>query len=53
MKFQRFTFTELQEVASLIAGRELATARRDDILKALYDEIIIEIRRRREWKYSS
>jgi len=47
MKFQRFTFTELQEIASLIAGRELATSRRDDILKALYDEIIIEIRRRR------
>jgi hypothetical protein len=39
--------TELQEIASLIAGRELVTARRDDILSDLYDELIIEIRRRR------
>jgi len=39
--------TELQEIASLIAGRELVTARRDDILSELYDELIIEMRRRR------
>jgi hypothetical protein len=47
MKFQQFTMTELQEIASLIAGREMVTARRDDILSDLYDELIIEIRRRR------
>jgi hypothetical protein len=47
MKFKQFTTTELQEIASLIAGRELATARRDDILKALYNEIIIDLARRR------
>jgi hypothetical protein len=47
MKFKQFTMTELQEIASLIAGRELVTARRDDILSDLYDELIIEIRRRR------
>jgi hypothetical protein len=47
MKFQQFTMTELQEIASLIAGREMVTARRDDILSELYDELIIEMRRRR------
>ena len=47
MKFKQFTTEELKEIASLIAGRELATARRDDILKELYDLIIIEIRQRR------
>jgi hypothetical protein len=46
-KYFKFTMTELQEIASLIAGRELVTARRDDILSDLYDELIIEIRRRR------
>jgi len=46
-KYFKFTLTELQEIASLIAGRELVTARRDDILSDLYDELIIEIRRRR------
>jgi len=46
-KYFKFTMTELQEIASVIAGRELVTARRDDILGDLYDEIIIEIRRRR------
>jgi len=46
-KYFKFTLTELQEIASLIAGREMVTARRDDILGDLYDEIIIEIRRRR------
>ena len=47
MKFQRFTTEELQEIASLIAGRNLVTSRRDDILKDVYDEIIIELRERR------
>jgi hypothetical protein len=47
MKFKQFTTEELKEIASLIAGRELVTARRDDILRDLYDELIIEIRRRR------
>jgi len=47
MKFKQFTTTELQEIASLIAGREMVTARRDDILSELYDELIIEMRRRR------
>ena len=47
MKFQRFTTEELQEIASLIAGRNLVTSRRDDILKDIYDQIIIEIRERR------
>jgi hypothetical protein len=46
-KYFKFTTTELQEIASLIAGREMVTARRDDILSDLYDELIIEIRRRR------
>jgi hypothetical protein len=46
-KYFKFTMTELQEIASLIAGRELVTARRDDILTELYDSIIFEIRRRR------
>lgn len=46
-KFARFTTTELQEIASLIAGRELATARRDDILKELYAEVISDLARRR------
>lgn len=47
MKFQRFTSEELQEIASLIAGRNLVTSRRDDILKDIYDQIIIELRERR------
>ena len=47
MKFQRFTTEELQEIASLIAGRNLITSRRDDILKDIYDQIIIELRERR------
>jgi len=47
MKFQRFTTEELQEIASLIAGRNLVTSRRDDILKDIYDQIIIELRDRR------
>jgi hypothetical protein len=46
-KYFKFTTEELKEIASLIAGRELVTARRDDILSDLYDELIIEIRRRR------
>jgi len=47
LKFQRFTTEELQEIASLIAGRNLVTSRRDDILKEVYDAIIIELRERR------
>lgn len=47
MKFKRFTTEELQEIASLIAGRNMVTSRRDDILKDVYDEIIIELRERR------
>ena len=47
MKFQHFTTEQLQEIASLIAGRNLVTSRRDDILKDIYDQIIIEIRERR------
>ena len=47
MKFLHFTTEELQEIASLIAGRSLVTSRRDDILKDVYDEIIIELRERR------
>ena len=47
MKFLHFTTEELQEIASLIAGRNLVTSRRDDILKDIYDQIIIEIRERR------
>jgi len=46
-KYFKFTMTELQEIASLIAGRELVTARRDDILGDIYAQIIIEIRDRR------
>ena len=47
MKFQRFTTEELREIASLIAGRNLVTARRDDILGDIYNQIIIELRNRR------
>lgn len=47
MKFQHFTTEQLQEIASLIAGRNLVTSRRDDILKDVYDAIIIELRERR------
>ena len=47
MKFQQFTTEELRELASLIAGRNLVTSRRDDILKDVFDEIIIELRKRR------
>ena len=47
MKFQRFTTEQLQEIASLIAGRNLVTSRRDDILKDIYDQLIIELRERR------
>jgi len=50
-KYFKFTMTELQETASLIAGREMLRAgvgyTRENILSELYDEIIIEIRRRR------
>ena len=47
MKFLHFTTEELQEIASLLAGRNLVTSRRDDILKDVYDQIIIELRERR------
>ena len=47
MKFQRFTDDELREIASLIAGRNMVTARRDDILGDIYNQIIIELRDRR------
>ena len=47
MKLQHFSTEELQEIASLIAGRNLVTSRRDDILKDIYDQIIIELRERR------
>jgi hypothetical protein len=47
MKFQQFTTPELQEIASLIAGREMVTQRRHDILGDIYAQIIIELRDRR------
>jgi hypothetical protein len=52
MKFKNFKTEELKEIASLIAGREMLpntwyTHTRENILKDLYDELIIEIRRRR------
>ena len=47
MKFQMFTTEELREIASLIAGRNLVTARRDDVLEDIYNQIIIELRDRR------
>ena len=47
LKFQMFTTEELQEISSLIAGRNLITSRRDDILADLYNQIIIELRERR------
>ncbi len=47
MKFQHFSDDELREIASLIAGRNLVTSRRDDILGDIYDQIIIELRTRR------
>jgi hypothetical protein len=47
MKFSRFTTPELQEIASLIAGREMVTQRRHDILGDIYAQIIIELRDRR------
>jgi len=47
MKFQLFSDDELREIASLIAGRNLVTSRRDDILGDIYDQIIIELRERR------
>ncbi len=51
MKFQQFTTEELQEIASLIAGSFFiipsVASRRDDILKDIYDQIIIELRERR------
>ncbi len=47
MKFQQFTTEELQEIASLIVGRNLVTSRRDDILADIYNQIIIELRERR------
>jgi hypothetical protein len=48
MKFKQFTTTELQEIASLIAGRNLLSrAIRDDIIEHLYNQIIIELRDRR------
>lgn len=48
-KFVLFTTAELQEIASLIAGREMLPHHNDDILKEIYDQIIIEIRRRRHY----
>ena len=47
LKFQMFTTEELQEIASLIVGRNLVTSRRDDILADIYNQIIIELRERR------
>jgi len=47
MKFKQFTTEELKEIASLIAGREMVTTRRDDVLGDIYAQIIIEIRDRR------
>ena len=50
MKFQQFTTEELQEIASLIAGSFFLAppmSRRDDILKDVYEQIIIELRERR------
>ena len=47
MKFSRFTTTELQGVAALIASREMVTQERHDILGDLYDEIIIDLAGRR------
>jgi hypothetical protein len=47
MKFQHFSNEELREIASLIAGRNLVTSRRDDILGDIYNQIIIELRVRR------
>ena len=47
MKFLHFTTEELQEIASLIAGRNLVTSRRYMGLMDVYDEIIIELRKRR------
>ncbi len=48
LKFQMFTTEELQEIASLIAGRNLLSrAIRDDVIENLYNQIIIELRERR------
>ena len=50
MKFLHFTTEELQEIASLIAGSFFLAppmSRRDDILKDVYEQIIIELRERR------
>tara|TARA_R110000824_G_scaffold106109_3_gene250739 strand:+ start:338 stop:514 length:177 start_codon:yes stop_codon:yes gene_type:complete len=47
MKFKQFTTPELQEIASLIAGREVVTQRRHDVLGDIYAQIIIELRDRR------
>ena len=49
MKFQQFTTEELQEIASLIAGRNMVTSRRHDYCfqNCLYEQIIIELRKRR------
>jgi len=46
-KYFKFTMTELQEIASLIAGREMLPHQNDTLLTELYDELIIEMRRRR------
>ena len=49
LKFQMFTTEELQELASLIAGRNFIEMihKRDDILADIYNQIIIELRDRR------
>ena len=47
MKFSRFTYSELQGIAALIASREMATQKRHDVLGDLYDEIVIDLARRR------
>jgi hypothetical protein len=49
MKFSRFTTTELQGVAALIASREMVTQERHDILGELYGELVIELARRRRF----
>jgi hypothetical protein len=48
-KFVLFSLNQLQEIASLIAGREMLPHHNDDILKEIYEQIIIEIRRRRHY----
>jgi len=47
MKFKQFTTEELKVIATLIAGREMLPHQNDTLLTELYDELIIEMRRRR------